>query len=568
VGNNGAAESNAVWVFNTANQAQGGVQNLFDLTSAAAVADVTKVANLDLTVSFRGINVTVGVGDTHSSSGGTVNDLVINQAIKEAINNDVYLGKLLSAEDGPGHTLVVTALTDGVFSDADISVSVANPTALSVAQAGAGAAYLTAAQLTALGLTGGSAVAGGRFDSAIAEDAAGTAITGAVSVEANENNIVAGQGNDVVVLSTSTLAHETVNVAAAGGADADVVFNASAGASITYDQSDTIITSDGTRIFGGVGTVTLLTNLIEGSEGNDTINASIATVGQSIDGKAGNDIIIGSAFNDNITGGQGGDKMNGGAGADTFVIGNTDSGLVIASADEITGFVSGTDKLGLGVAGDDTAITGNYVEAATEVADFTAAKTAADTALSTLAGTSSATELYAFQWDSTNGYLFNDTDGNGTADQVVVLTGVTGAGIAASDIVADSGVVPPSPPVVPGAYTPVDLGSTDVTATAAAESFIYDFQMVGGRATKAGDGEVTITGFDVAKDKLVFNDVGTGAVYTEAQFKALPGVVVAENPFANNTSIYFDPVDGVLGGVTLTGVVDAALANIVLETTV
>jgi len=69
-----------------------------------------------------------------------------------------------------------------------------------------------------------------------------------------------------------------------------------------------------------------------------------------------------------------------------------------------------------------------------------------------------------------------------------------------------------------------------VTATAAAESFIYDFQMVGGRATKAGDGEVTITGFDVAKDKLVFNDVGTGAVYTEAQFKALPGVVVAENP--------------------------------------
>ncbi len=545
-GNNAAVvESNAVWVFNTANQAQGGVQNLFDLTSAAAVASVDKVANLDLTVSFRGINVTVKVGDTHSSTGGTVNDLVINQAIKNAINNDVYLSKLLSAQDGPGRTLIVTSKTDGVFSDADISVSVANPTAISVAQAGAGAAYLSPAQLTALGLTGGSAVAGGRFDSAIAEDAAatvetavvtwkafagagtqtiggmtitatgaftdaqvatvaaggtvagltittaptawtvgaavgatnvftstspgnvanvdlvapaatgagntapaavttdgaGSSIVGAVSEQPNENVINAGLGNDVVVLSTSAFAKETVNVAAVGGTaatDSDVVFNASAGATITVDAFDTVITSAGVKIFGGVGTVKVLANIIEGSAGNDTINASTATVGQGIDGKAGNDVIVGSAFADTITGGLGGDKMNGGAGADKFVIGNTDSGLVIASADEITGFVSGSDTLSLGFVGDATAGTGtgNYVEAGAAVADFTAALTAANAALATLAGASSATELYAVEWDASNGYLFNDTDGNGTADQVIVLVGITGATFAAADIVA------------------------------------------------------------------------------------------------------------------------------------
>ena len=543
-GNNAAVvESNAVWVFNTANQAQGGVQNLFDLTSAAAVASVDKVANLDLTVSFRGINVTVKVGDTHSSTGGTVNDLVINQAIKNAINNDVYLSKLLSAQDGPGRTLIVTSKTDGVFSDADISVSVANPTAISVAQAGAGAAYLSPAQLTALGLTGGSAVAGGRFDSAIAEDAAatvetavvtwtafagagtqtiggmtitatgaftdaqvatvaaggtvagltittaptawtvgaavgatnvftstspgnvanvdvvaptatgagntaptavttngaGSSIVGAVSAQPNENVINAGLGNDVVVLSTSAFAKETVNVAAVGGTaatDSDVVFNASAGATITVDAFDTVITSAGVKIFGGVGTVKVLANIIEGSAGNDTINASTATVGQGIDGKAGNDVIVGSAFADTITGGLGGDKMNGGAGADKFVIGNTDSGLVIASADEITGFVSGSDTLSLGFVGDATAVTGNYVEAGAAVADFTAALTAANAALATLAGTSAATELYAVEWDASNGYLFNDTDGNGTADQVIVLVGITGATFAAADIVA------------------------------------------------------------------------------------------------------------------------------------
>lgn len=548
-GNNAAAvESNAVWVFNTASQAQGGIQNLFDLTSAAAVASVDKVANLDLTVSFRGINVTVQVGDTHSSTGGTVNDLVINQAIKNAINNDVYLSKLLSAQDGPGRTLIVTSKTDGVFSDADIAVSVANPTVISVAQAGAGAAYLSPAQLTALGLTGGSAVAGGRFDSAIAEDAAatfetavvtwtdfaivagggtqsiggmtitdaagtgftaaqvatvaaggtvvgltittaptawtvgaavgatnvftstsignvadvdlvapaatgvgnaapsavttdgaGSSIVGAVSVQPNENVINAGLGNDVVVLSTSAFAKETVNVAAVGGTaatDSDVVFNASAGATITVDAFDTVITSAGVKIFGGVGTVKVLANIIEGSAGNDTINASAATVGQGIDGKAGNDVIVGSAFADTITGGLGGDKMNGGAGADKFVIGNTDSGLVIASADEITGFVSGSDTLSLGFVGDATAVTGNYVEAVAAVADFTAALTAANAALATLAGGSNATELYAVQWDASNGYLFNDTDGNGTADQVIVLVGITGATFAAADIVA------------------------------------------------------------------------------------------------------------------------------------
>jgi hypothetical protein len=118
-----------------------------------------------------------------------------------------------------------------------------------------------------------------------------------------------------------------------------------------------------------------------------------------------------------------------------------------------------------------------------------------------------------------------------------------------------------------GAFTPVDLGAGTVAATAAAEAFIYDYQIVNGRATKAGDGEATITGFDPAKDKLVFNDVGGNTVLTEAQFSALPGVVIAENPFQSNTSIYFDPSSMLLGGVALTGIVDRALNSIVVETT-
>lgn len=80
-----------------------------------------------------------------------------------------------------------------------------------------------------------------------------------------------------------------------------------------------------------------------------------------------------------------------------------------------------------------------------------------------------------------------------------------------------------------------------------------------GRATNAGDGEVTITGFDPAKDKLVFNDIGTGTVYTKAQFFALPGVVTSDDFFVGTANIYIDPYNGVSGGVKLTGVTVSAI---------
>jgi len=137
-------------------------------------------------------------------------------------------------------------------------------------------ALITPAQLTALGLTGGSADVGGRFDSAIAEDNTGTSIVGDVSVQPNKNVIDAGMGNDVVVLSSSADAAEVVNVATVGGTketDSDVVFNASAGAKITYDQFDTIITSAGVKVAGGVGTVAITAGGLNGSAGNDTIDA-------------------------------------------------------------------------------------------------------------------------------------------------------------------------------------------------------------------------------------------------------------------------------------------------------
>jgi hypothetical protein len=103
------------------------------------------------------------------------------------------------------------------------------------------------------------------------------------------------------------------------------------------------------------------------------------------------------------------------------------------TADVIGDFGAG-DAFSLGLAGNATAGTGNYVEAGSAVADFAAALAAADLALAALNGTSSATQLYAFEFDATNGYLFVDTDSDGDADQVIILTGVDNTEISAASI--------------------------------------------------------------------------------------------------------------------------------------
>jgi hypothetical protein len=74
------------------------------------------------------------------------------------------------------------------------------------------------------------------------------------------------------------------------------------------------------------------------------------------------------------------------------------------------------------------------------------------------------------------------------------------------------------------------------------------------------DGEVSITGFNVAEDLLQFVDAGDNL--TDANFTTFDGVSLAENPFADNTSIAFDPDQGVSNVITIAGIQDAALDTV------
>lgn len=264
---------------------------------------------------------------------------------------------------------------------------------------GSGAATVTSVTtagnqtIRGAGLTAVSATANGAGDQAIGDASGGGAAL--VTVTAIENTA----GNQVITSTSSNAV--TVNVLNNGTAGNQTV--------TTGGGADVIIATT----WGG-------NNVYSTGAGNDTITllATGAATGNTITPGTGADVI-------NL-------KIN--AAPDVLVIGNLDSGITLATADRVTNFAS-NDTLKMGTAGV-AGGTGTYVEASAAVADFAAALAAANVALAALDGTSSATELFAFQFDGTNGYLFNDTNGNGTADQVIVLVGVTSTMISEANIVA------------------------------------------------------------------------------------------------------------------------------------
>ena len=145
--------------------------------------------------------------------------------------------------------------------------------------------------------------------------------------------------------------------------------------------------------------------------------------------------VISGSGNDTITFGLGADVVTGNSGSDIFVINNGSTGIQLGTADIIKDFKSDSDKLKLGFLGDSTVDSGNYVESLASVADYSAALVAGNSALNKLNDTSTALELYAFEYDSNSGYLLIDDNSDGVADGVVILSGVESSTISAENII-------------------------------------------------------------------------------------------------------------------------------------
>ena len=378
------------------------------------------------------IGATLGLAALDGGSGvGTVDTLAMTAAQAAAAVNDGLEAQFSNFE----------RLSIGSTDTTATSINLANLDDINyVTSAGTGAA----GTLAISGFT-----SGGTFvQTALLNATGGATLTGALTSGSDSFTLAATGANGFVNAGTLTLAQvETVNivltdndsVAATTAFDlnfdavAATTINVSGNAGITFANSNTSAVSVMDAHLVTAGNVTFTGNniasTITGGAGNDSLTGGIQ-----------NDVITGGDGADVITGGAGADVMTGGIGIDTFTIGNTDSGITVVTADTITDFATGVDLIKLGLAGDATAAaaTQNYVEASVAVVDFTAALAAANIALAALNGTAgnTAAELYAFEFDAVNGYLFNDTDGDGDADQMIVMTGINNTEILAADITA------------------------------------------------------------------------------------------------------------------------------------
>lgn len=182
-------------------------------------------------VSFKGFEVSVDLQDVN----GTATDLAINQAVKQAINSDPVLSKLLQATDGPGNTLVVDALIDGNNADA-LNITLVPPTTVTAGDLQTlNAAYGT--NLDAAGMVARLAAEAAKFnlntDGTYNQD---SVLAGADStLHVQDSRVEGGLGNDVIVLGTGAFSNDTVVYKGFGnGTDTIVNFDT------TWNAAETI----------------------------------------------------------------------------------------------------------------------------------------------------------------------------------------------------------------------------------------------------------------------------------------------------------------------------------------
>ncbi|NTV13875.1 MAG: hypothetical protein HGA96_08115 [Desulfobulbaceae bacterium] len=307
----------AVWVLNTTDQLSAGdhdrdIDNLksdtndsyemyhttLRLTYSGPTNDLT-ADSFNNGYESRYVTGTVGhaadytINVTVPSLGYLTSDLQINQAIKQAINNDAVLSKLLSAHDGPANTLVIESLIDGEVAADSIQIEFATTTASSLSTSEISdmrTAYGMANNATASELVAhmqtqiNNLVGTNDYTLALANDGSSD-LSGDHSHYTSDNHITGGTGDDVLVLGTGHRSNDTIvysgyDVTTNGLNDHDTVVNFDsvwydAGYSYTdYDVANnevitvTFAPSDGspaaqTITFDGV-TVNLSEPLVQG----------------------------------------------------------------------------------------------------------------------------------------------------------------------------------------------------------------------------------------------------------------------------------------------------------------
>lgn len=189
----------------------------------------------------NGLEVTV---DIPTGENYAVTQYHINQAIKDAINNDPVLNKLLKAYDGPTTSLVIESLVDGANVASDLKITAWNSNTYTATDTQVLSAYHNFTHNSTADIAAVNAAITANITAINLRDGMVNDVTPATQFHAGSNsafttdNIIdLGAGQDVLVLSTSAAANEVVKFTAASGVDATVV-NFSTGAIDNTDGGD------------------------------------------------------------------------------------------------------------------------------------------------------------------------------------------------------------------------------------------------------------------------------------------------------------------------------------------
>lgn len=312
-----------------------------------------------------------GVGGNDTLEGGAGNDI-----IDGGTNSDQMSGGL--GDD----VFYVDHIADSVFENAaegtdEVRTSVNN--------------YTLGANLENLRLQGGAVVGTGNA-------LANTIIAGVGPATLN------GLAGDDTIFGSG--AGDTID----GGANNDSLYGRNGNDNIQGGAGDDLIRGEigsdtltgglgNDQIFGDEGIDTLF-----GGDGDDDLRGGLQN--DTLYGNVGADTLRGEDGNDNLYGGSGRDFFTGGAGNDNFYFENGDfSGTTAATADRITDFVQGADRIRL-----------NLVDANANVAGDQAFSFIGTGAFTGVAGqlryVSGATTM-----------IYGDVNGDGTADFAIALTG-------------------------------------------------------------------------------------------------------------------------------------------------
>ena len=224
-----------------------------------------------------------------------------------------------------------------------------------------------------------------------------------------------------------------------GGNGADILFGGSQGDElnggagfdfVSYTDAATGIVLDllapGTNGGDAAGDVLIAVENLVGSNFTDIISGG--NVANNISGRGGNDTIVGRGGADTLRGEGGRDRLDGGAGADVLTGGAGDDRFIYRETSESTAGIRDTitDFAGSGSAG------GDLMDLSTIDANANAAGNQSFAFIGQGAFTGAAGQL-RYETAGGNATVQADTNGDGTADLVVDLTGVTS--MVASDFV-------------------------------------------------------------------------------------------------------------------------------------